>query len=247
MSTRVRSSLRYVVALLLAASFAGVTRADAPFVHAVNSPSLGPILTNPEGFTLYHLVLEQNGHVVCTGACVRLWPPYTVPAGTTIQATLPGISGTFSLVTRPDGLGQQVAYDGDPLYTFAHDTAPGQTNGENFKNLWFAASANAVPLAASRTMLFSLHVSRSGASTGSAVNLRFRRGSRSVATTCRATCSFSVPGGTRVHLRAVLANGATFLGWRARDLDHGSILNQSSQHLTLVARSDFRVTARFSS
>ena len=45
--------------------------------------------------------------------------------------------------TRSDG-GKQVTYNGHPLYLFAGDNAPGDTNGQGFDAFggsWFALSA----------------------------------------------------------------------------------------------------------
>jgi hypothetical protein len=55
-------------------------------------------------------------------------------------------------VKRPDG-SKQVTYQGTPLYTFAQDTAPGQANGQGFKDVgtWtavtVASSAGSAPSA----------------------------------------------------------------------------------------------------
>ncbi len=39
-----------------------------------------------------------------------------------------------------DANGNQGEYNGHPLYTFASDTAPGQTNGEGVGGIWFVAT-----------------------------------------------------------------------------------------------------------
>ena len=70
----------------------------------------------------------------CTGGCASVWPPVTVTAG----ATLPANWTSFA---RADG-SQQLAYKGRPLYTYAVDTAAGQTNGDginSFNGLWHIA------------------------------------------------------------------------------------------------------------
>jgi predicted lipoprotein with Yx(FWY)xxD motif len=36
--------------------------------------------------------------------------------------------------------GQQLSYNGHPLYRYAQDTAPGQTNGEGVGGKWFVAT-----------------------------------------------------------------------------------------------------------
>jgi predicted lipoprotein with Yx(FWY)xxD motif len=93
------------------------------------SSSLGTILVDSQGMTLYHLSGEQNGKFICTSsACVGVWHPLIASGGTP--------SGTVSLATvkRPEGT-VQVAYKGEPLYTFAQDKKAGETNGQGIKDV----------------------------------------------------------------------------------------------------------------
>ena len=86
------------------------------------------VLTNSAGLTLYWFVPDTSTTSKCTGSCATYWPPLKGPvtAGS-------GVTGTLSVITRPDGT-MQATYDGHPLYTYAGDSAPGQNNG-NGKNL----------------------------------------------------------------------------------------------------------------
>jgi predicted lipoprotein with Yx(FWY)xxD motif len=86
------------------------------------------VLTNSAGLTLYWFVPDTSTTSKCTGSCATYWPPVKGPvtAGS-------GVTGTLSVITRPDGT-KQATYDGHPLYTYAGDSAPGQNNG-NGKNL----------------------------------------------------------------------------------------------------------------
>jgi hypothetical protein len=47
----------------------------------------------------------------------------------------------LATVKRPDG-SVQVTYKGEPLYTFAQDTSPGQANGQGIKDVgtWSAVT-----------------------------------------------------------------------------------------------------------
>jgi predicted lipoprotein with Yx(FWY)xxD motif len=102
------------------------------------SSSLGTILVNAQGMTLYHLSVEQNGKFICTStACTGIWHPLTVPAGSTPS----GEVGSLSTVKRPDGT-TQVTYKGTPLYTFASDQRPGETKGQGVKDVgtWSAVT-----------------------------------------------------------------------------------------------------------
>lgn len=94
------------------------------------------ILVNSAGRTLYHLDTESARHIVCTGACARLWPPLLAGSATTQLLASHGVHGRLSLVRRPDGLAQ-VAFDGLPLYTFARDHRAADVNGQGFDGVWF--------------------------------------------------------------------------------------------------------------
>jgi len=95
------------------------------------------ILTNAQGMTLYYFVPDTATKAACTGTCAGIWPPLLF-AGTSSPASATPLPGTLSVVT--DANGQQVEYNGHPLYTYSKDTAPGQTNGEGFKGKWFVAT-----------------------------------------------------------------------------------------------------------
>lgn len=95
------------------------------------------ILTNAQGMTLYYFKPDTAAKSACTGTCAGNWPPllFTGTGSPSSATTLPG---TLSVIT--DANGQQVEYNGHPLYIFAKDTAPGQTNGEGIKGVWFVAT-----------------------------------------------------------------------------------------------------------
>ena len=54
----------------------------------------------------------------------------------------PGISGTFGTTTRPDGA-KQVTHNGQPLYYFTGDSAPGDSTGDGVYEVWFIAPVDA--------------------------------------------------------------------------------------------------------
>jgi predicted lipoprotein with Yx(FWY)xxD motif len=82
-----------------------------------------------------HMTLYQfdkdipgSGRSACTAACIAKWPPLTVPAGGSPTAAS-GITGQWGTITRTDGMGTQVTYNGLPLYFFTGDSKPGDANG----------------------------------------------------------------------------------------------------------------------
>jgi predicted lipoprotein with Yx(FWY)xxD motif len=103
------------------------------------SSSLGTVLVDSQGMTLYHLSGEVNGKFICTGSCLGVWHPLTVPAGSEPS----GEVGPLGTVKRPEGT-VQVTYKGTPLYTFAQDKQAGETNGQGIKDVgtWSAVTTS---------------------------------------------------------------------------------------------------------
>jgi predicted lipoprotein with Yx(FWY)xxD motif len=123
------------------ASQPGASGSSSALVKTAASSKLGTVLVDAQGMTLYRLSGEQRGKFICTStACLQVWHPLTVPAGSAPSGTV----GSLATVKRPDGR-EQITFKGQPLYTFAQDQAPGQTNGEGIKDVgtWMAVSAGA--------------------------------------------------------------------------------------------------------
>ena len=108
---------------------------------AVKGSKLGAILVDGSGRTLYLFEKDQGTTSSCYGACAGGWPPDTTNgaprAGAGVSASLLGTS------TRSDGK-TEVTYHGHPLYYFAGDRKPGDSNGEGLKAFgaeWYVLSA----------------------------------------------------------------------------------------------------------
>jgi len=106
----------------------------------VGQTKLGEVLVNAEGRTLYTLSTESATNITCTGQCANKWPPLLLPAGQTPTAG-PGVNGSLTVATRPDGL-KQAAIDNHPLYIFAGDSQAGDTNGEGVGGVWHVVKAS---------------------------------------------------------------------------------------------------------
>jgi predicted lipoprotein with Yx(FWY)xxD motif len=111
---------------------AGAPGASAPAAGAaaltLRHTSLGTILTDGQGFTLYAFEADMGTKSACSGACAAAWPPATTSAA---HFTVTG-GAAKSLVgetTRADGQ-RQLTYAGHPLYRFSGDGTPGSTNGQ---------------------------------------------------------------------------------------------------------------------
>ena len=110
--------------------------------------SLGVILVDGSGRTVYEFANDTNGTSACVGACAANWPPVAAPSP--LPTSLPGVTGQLGTITRQDG-SSQLTVAGHPLYTFAGDSAPGQTNGQGKTldgGLWTVSSAAGAPVTA---------------------------------------------------------------------------------------------------
>jgi predicted lipoprotein with Yx(FWY)xxD motif len=98
--------------------------------QAAVSGKMETILTTATGQPLYYYQPDTAAKSFVTGSLARLWPPLTssAPAGT-------GVSGQLAVLN--DVNGQQVTYNGHPLYTFIEDRA-GQVTGQGVQDFFVA-------------------------------------------------------------------------------------------------------------
>ncbi|MEV4946806.1 SCO0930 family lipoprotein [Streptomyces sp. NPDC053755] len=101
-------------------------------------PKLGDIVVDSRGMTVYRFKKDSAWPMktACVGPCLKKWP-VVAPAdkNETKGITLKG----FVTFNRPDGIKQQTI-DCWPLYTFAGDEEPGDTNGQGVGGTWYAVS-----------------------------------------------------------------------------------------------------------
>jgi predicted lipoprotein with Yx(FWY)xxD motif len=114
------------------------TTSGASATVGVANSSLGSILVNAQGRTLYLFKADVGAQSACSGACAAAWPPLvangTPTAGSGVTASKLGT------ITRSDG-NRQVTYGGHPLYLFIKDKKAGDVTGQGvtaFGAAWFA-------------------------------------------------------------------------------------------------------------
>ena len=131
-------------------------------VGVATTTSLGKVLVDGAGMTLYTFKKDTGSVATCTGKCAALWPPL-LTKGTPKAGG--GVGGNLGVTT---GSGpQQATYNGHPLYTYSGDTKPGQTNGQGLFHLWYAAvplKAGATAAAATPTTTAASGTSKTGGS-----------------------------------------------------------------------------------
>lgn len=103
----------------------------------VATSDLGQILVDGEGRTLYLFTPDEAGSPTCYDSCAATWPPLLAEGDITVGAGLD--DSDFSTATRTDG-GDQVKIGNWPLYYYAGDAAPGDTNGQGVEGIWFVVS-----------------------------------------------------------------------------------------------------------
>ena len=108
----------------------------APKPVFIGETPLGVALTDADGFTLYGFTNDGDGHPTCNDACADAWPPVLVASDTLPEGL---DSAVFSVVSRDDGSFQLKAGKW-PLYRFAGDDEPGQTNGQGSGDVWFVVN-----------------------------------------------------------------------------------------------------------
>jgi predicted lipoprotein with Yx(FWY)xxD motif len=107
---------------------------------SATSTSLGMILVDGSGRTLYLFEKDQPDQSACAGACAAAWPvdqsSGTPKAGSGVTASMLGT------IKRGDG-STQVTYNKHPLYYFQGDSGAGQQNGQGvdaFGAKWYAVT-----------------------------------------------------------------------------------------------------------
>jgi predicted lipoprotein with Yx(FWY)xxD motif len=148
------------VSLAVAAAIGGgITAAAATTSHASSQPAASQpaaatvrtaqaavagktetILVNSQGLPLYYYLNDTAAASAVTGRLATLWPPLT---STSPAAT--GLTGNLAAVM--DAHGDQVAYNGHLLYTFADDQA-GQVTGQGVQG-FFVATPGLTPVTGS--------------------------------------------------------------------------------------------------
>ena len=104
---------------------------------ALGKTSLGKILVDSKGRTLYLFEADKPNMSNCSGACLSIWPAYMSKSNATAGS---GVDAA-KIGTTADG---QVTYSGHPLYYYAGDQKAGDTTGQGldqFGAKWYVLSA----------------------------------------------------------------------------------------------------------
>ncbi|KAJ56541.1 hypothetical protein ACMU_06260 [Actibacterium mucosum KCTC 23349] len=126
-----------IVSILTTAAFVGLTTLSAnaaghgAAVVVETESALGQILADANGMSLYTFDKDTSNVSNCNGDCAVSWPPL-------LAADSAHDNGKLTVIDRNDG-SRQWAYDGEPLYFWVGDTAPGEVNGDGVGGVWHVA------------------------------------------------------------------------------------------------------------
>jgi predicted lipoprotein with Yx(FWY)xxD motif len=93
----------------------------------VGKSSLGRIVVDGKGRTLYLFEKDKTRRSACYGQCAKYWPPLLTHGKPVAKAGAK--QSLLGMTRRADG-SRQVTYASHPLYRFVEDTKQGQTKGE---------------------------------------------------------------------------------------------------------------------
>lgn len=104
----------------------------------VAETDLGEIVVDAEGMVVYYFTNDEpdSGVSACEGGCLEAWPPVLSDSET---PEAEGVTGELGTIETPDGE-LQVTINGMPIYYFAEDEAPGDTNGQGVNEVWYVVA-----------------------------------------------------------------------------------------------------------
>ena len=117
-----------------------VARSSATATVQLRHTSLGSILVNSSGRTLYEFTRDRGNKNSCAAisGCSTVWPSLKASGRPTGGS---GIKASLLSTTS----GHQVTYAGHPLYTYTGDSGPGKTSYvgvKAFGGAWYALNAS---------------------------------------------------------------------------------------------------------
>jgi predicted lipoprotein with Yx(FWY)xxD motif len=107
----------------------------------VADTSLGKVVVDAKGMTVYMLSADSKNHATCDAGCQQYWPA-------TAAGQAPGVTAAVGTTGLPGG-GTTDTVGGLPVYTFRLDQKPGDVNGQGvneFGGVWYAVSPSGTPI-----------------------------------------------------------------------------------------------------
>ncbi len=104
------------------------------------------VLKNDKGLTLYYFTPDTATKVACTGGCASNWPPLIATSAT--PSSSPALPGKLTVLNGANG--NQVLYNGHPLYTYIKDGDSADAYGQGVGGKWFVVTPELATAAAAK-------------------------------------------------------------------------------------------------
>lgn len=128
-----------LLAFVVPAFAQDATEEAAPMLpYTVNLSPDGQYFVGPNGMTLYTFDVDALDVSNCYDRCATAWPPLYVDSADALTADPAITTGEWGTAERTDGT-LIVTYNGQPLYYWFRDAAPGDTTGQAVGNVWWLA------------------------------------------------------------------------------------------------------------
>lgn len=139
------------LASAMIASAVGAADARVPVAHAtgastvqLRNTSLGKILVDSSGFTLYEFTKDPRNKDTCVkvSGCSAVWPALGAHGSPTAG---PGVKASLLSSIKLPGGARQVTYAGHPLYRYSEAGERGETSYvgvSHFGGKWLAVNAS---------------------------------------------------------------------------------------------------------
>jgi predicted lipoprotein with Yx(FWY)xxD motif len=118
-------------------------------IGVANAGSLGRIVVDSQGRTVYLFAKDTGPTSTCSGECAVQWPPVTTKGKPKVGSGV--TANEVGATSRSDGK-TQVTYNGHPLYLFVGDSGAGDTSGQGidaFGARWYVLSPTGSQVTAS--------------------------------------------------------------------------------------------------
>jgi len=153
-----------------ASAAAKTTAGGSQTVSTKSISGVGTVLVDSQGMALYTNNQDSGKNVMCTGECTAIWVPVMAPSGGQPTSSDQAVQSKLGTVMTKGG--NQVTFNGKPLYSFVQDSS-GQVTGNGFTDsfggtsfTWTVASTGQVSSNAGSTGASSGSSSSSGGSSG---------------------------------------------------------------------------------
>jgi predicted lipoprotein with Yx(FWY)xxD motif len=112
-------------------------------INLTTDPTLGKILVDGKGMTLYVFTKDGPDKSNCDASCQANWPPLLTQGAPQLGA---GVDDSLIGSTTLEDGRKIVTYNHMPLYYYIVDSKPGDTTGQDVGSVWYVVSPDGKPV-----------------------------------------------------------------------------------------------------